>query len=114
MVYKYKHLKQKDFDSIKKLLETLTASQTAKVSGRSRATIQFIKHSDTFNDYKAIRNNYDTRSNKNKRKREKIMAKQKYEMTTGEKFWYYAINISTLGSLYFLKTAVKKALREEK
>jgi hypothetical protein len=41
------------------------------------------------------------------------MAKQKYEMTTGEKFWYYAVNIFTWGSLYLVKTAIKKALSEE-
>lgn len=107
-----KHLKQKDFDSIKKLLETLTIQQTSKVSGRSRGTIQLIKHSDTFKDYKAIRSNYDTRSNRNKK--EKIMKNKKYEMTGGETAWYYIINILTWGSLYFLKTAVKKALSEEK
>jgi hypothetical protein len=37
----------------------------------------------------------------------------KYKMTTGEKFWYYAINIFSWGSLYLIKTAVKKALSEK-
>lgn len=37
----------------------------------------------------------------------------KYKMTTGEKFWYYAVNICTWGMLYFIKTAVKKALSED-
>lgn len=41
------------------------------------------------------------------------MAKKKYEMTGGESAWYYIINIFTWGSLYFIKTAVKKALSEE-
>lgn len=41
------------------------------------------------------------------------MAKKKYQMTGGEKFWYYFINIFTWGSLYMMKTAVKKALSEE-
>lgn len=106
-----KHLKEKDFISIKKLLETLTIQQTANVSGRSRGTIQFIKHSDTFKDYKAIRGNYDLRSKITKK--EKIMAKKNYEMTGGENVWYYIINIFTWGSLYFIKTAVKKALSEQ-
>lgn len=34
-------------------------------------------------------------------------------MTTGEKFWYYLINFLTWGSLYFVKTAIKKALDEK-
>ncbi len=34
------------------------------------------------------------------------------EMTGGEKFWYYLVNIFTFGTLYFVKTAVKKALSE--
>lgn len=38
----------------------------------------------------------------------------KYKMSTGETFWYYTINIFTWASLYFIKTAVKKALSEEK
>ena len=40
------------------------------------------------------------------------MAKPKYKMTSGENFWYYIINIFTWASLYFIKTAVKKALSE--
>ena len=111
MKKQYKHLKEKDFDSIKKLLSTLTIQQTANVSGRSRATVQFIKHSETFKDYKAIRGNYDLRSYRTKQ--EKIMAKKDYKMTGGENVWYYIINIFTWGSLYFIKTAVKKALSEQ-
>ena len=41
------------------------------------------------------------------------MAKKNYEMTGGENVWYYIINIFTWGSLYFIKTAVKKALSEQ-
>ena len=40
--------------------------------------------------------------------------KDMYKMTSGEQLWYYVINIFTLGSLYFIKTAVKKALSETK
>lgn len=36
----------------------------------------------------------------------------KYKNTSGELFWYYAVNIFTFGSLYLFKTAVKKALTE--
>lgn len=35
-----------------------------------------------------------------------------YKMTSGETMWYYIINIFTFASLYFVKTAVKKALTE--
>jgi hypothetical protein len=35
-----------------------------------------------------------------------------YKTTPGENVWYYVINIFTFGSLYFIKTAVKKALSE--
>ena len=38
----------------------------------------------------------------------------KYRMTTGEKFWYYTVNFFSWGSLYIIKTAVKKALSENK
>jgi hypothetical protein len=38
---------------------------------------------------------------------------KKYVMTPGASFWYYAVNIFTFGSLYFIKTAVKKALSEK-
>lgn len=41
------------------------------------------------------------------------MAKNKVKMTGGENFWYYIVNIFTWGSLYFVKTAVKKALSEK-
>ena len=37
----------------------------------------------------------------------------KYTITSGEKFWYYAVNIFSWGSLYIIKTAVKKALSEQ-
>jgi hypothetical protein len=37
----------------------------------------------------------------------------KYKITSGEIFWYYIVNIFTFASLYFIKTAVKKALSEE-
>ena len=33
----------------------------------------------------------------------------KFQMSGGAKFWYYAINILTVGSLYFIKCAVLKA-----
>lgn len=36
----------------------------------------------------------------------------KYKLTPGQAFWYYLINILTFGTLYFIKTAVKKALSE--
>lgn len=36
----------------------------------------------------------------------------KYKMTGGENAWYYIVNICSFGSLYFIKTAVKKALSE--
>jgi len=36
----------------------------------------------------------------------------KYRMTPGEQLWYYVVNIFTFASLYFVKTAVKKALSE--
>lgn len=36
----------------------------------------------------------------------------KYKITPGEQCWYYIINIFTFASLYFVKTAVKKALSE--
>lgn len=36
----------------------------------------------------------------------------KYKITPGETMWYYIINIFTFASLYFVKTAVKKALSE--
>lgn len=36
----------------------------------------------------------------------------RYEMSGGATFWYYFINIFTLGSLYFMKIATKKALTE--
>jgi len=85
-----KHLKQKDFDSIKKLLETLTIQQTSKVSGRSRGTIQLIKHSDTFKDYKAIRSNYDLRNNRIKK--EKIMKNKKYEKEAIQEIKMYQSN----------------------
>lgn len=38
----------------------------------------------------------------------------KYKMTSGESAWYYIINIFSCASLYFVKTAVKKALSEQK
>lgn len=36
----------------------------------------------------------------------------KYKMTAGENLWYYIVNIFTFATLYFIKTAVKKALSE--
>ena len=44
------------------------------------------------------------------------MAKQEqqYKMTPIGFIWYYAINIFTFGTLYFIKIAVKKALTEDK
>lgn len=33
-------------------------------------------------------------------------------MTGGEQVWYYLVCIFTMGGLYFIKTAVKKALSE--
>lgn len=35
-------------------------------------------------------------------------------MTPGEQLWYYIVNLCTFASLYFIKTAVKKALSEER
>lgn len=32
--------------------------------------------------------------------------------TTGENAWYYIINILSLGSLYFLKIVIKRAIQE--
>ena len=43
-----------------------------------------------------------------------IMNKQEYKMSPIAYFWYYAVNIMTFGSLYFIKIAVKKALTEDK
>jgi len=37
----------------------------------------------------------------------------KYKLSPIGYFWYYAINIFTCGSLYFMKIAVKKALTEQ-
>lgn len=34
------------------------------------------------------------------------------KLSTPESFWYYFINIITLGGLYFVKVAVKKAICE--
>lgn len=36
----------------------------------------------------------------------------KYKMTGGETAWYYIVNIFSFAGLYFIKTAVKKALSE--
>ena len=36
----------------------------------------------------------------------------RYKTTPGELAWYYIINIFTFAWLYFVKTAVKKALSE--
>lgn len=36
----------------------------------------------------------------------------KYKMSAGATFWYYAVNIVSGASLYFIKIAVKKALSE--
>ena len=37
-----------------------------------------------------------------------------HKMSVGAYIWYYLINIISFGSLYFIKTAVKKALVEDK
>jgi len=43
------------------------------------------------------------------------MTKQhEFKMSPIGFFWYYAINIFTFGTLYFIKIAVKKALTEDK
>lgn len=38
----------------------------------------------------------------------------KKELPTGEKLVYYALNILTLGTSFFLKVIIKKALIESK
>jgi len=37
----------------------------------------------------------------------------KYKLSPIGYFWYYAINLISFGSLYFMKIAVKKALTEQ-
>jgi len=43
-----------------------------------------------------------------------MTTKKEFKMSPIGYFWYYAINIMTLGTLYFVKIAVKKALTEDK
>ncbi|MDB5183442.1 MAG: hypothetical protein JWO07_123 [Candidatus Saccharibacteria bacterium] len=36
----------------------------------------------------------------------------KNQPTSGENAWYYIVNIFTLGSLYFAKIVIKRAIQE--
>lgn len=56
---KRKHLREDEFDSLKALLDAgVTATQVAKVSGRSRNLLYEVRKHDSFADYKQMRKEY--------------------------------------------------------